>query len=268
MRRGRQRTEFPRRGGTGLYPELSGKVALVTGATRGFGRAIALRLAAEGVRVAVNYRRSRSEAEGVVREIAEHGGAALPVRFDVGDEAALRAACQELLAQFTKVDIVVSNAAFGVPGTVMDAKSKHWTVTMSATAQALQWLAQSLAPAMEGWGRIVSISSEGGSRVLPGYGVVGVAKSALEALTRTLEVELAPRGILVNGVIAGAADTRSFRAIPGSVEYLAAVAAGTPVGRTVTPEDVADVVAFLCSDQARMICGQFVVADGGRSVTA
>jgi enoyl-[acyl-carrier protein] reductase III len=174
----------------------------------------------------------------------------------------------EAVAAFPRVDIVISNAAFGTPGTVMGAKPRHWEVTMAASAQALQWLAQSAAPRMKGWGRIVALSSEGGQRVLPGYGVVGVAKAALESLTRALAVELAPSGILVNGIIAGASDTKSSRAIPGFEEHLAEVVARTPVGRVVTPDDVADVVAFLCSEQAKMICGQFLVVDGGRAVLA
>lgn len=251
-----------------MYAGIARRVALVTGASRGFGRSIALRLAAEGATVVVNYRRSRTEAEGVVEEIRSRGGTAVAIRADVGDAAAVQGMFAEVFSAFPRVDIVVSNAAFGTPGTVLDTKPKHWDVTMSASAQAMQWLAQQAAPRMDGWGRIVSISSEGGQRVLPGYGVVGVAKAALEALTRALAVELAPRGILVNGVIAGAADTRSSRVIPGFAGHLADVAAATPVGRVVVPDDVADVVVFLCSNQAKMICGQFVVVDGGRSILA
>jgi len=218
--------------------------------------------------VVVNYRRSRSEAETVVQEIRSLGGSAIAVRADVGDEASVRGMFEEIFGSFPRVDIVISNAAFGTPGTVLGAKAKHWDATMSPTAQALLWLAQNAVPRMEGWGRVIAISSEGGQKVLPGYGVVGVAKAALEALTRGLACELAPRGILVNGIIAGVSDTKSLRAIPGSDGYLAEAAARTPLRRTVVPEDVADVVAFLCSDQARMICGQFVVVDGGRSILA
>lgn len=216
----------------------------------------------------INYRRSRTEAQAVVDEIGSLGGNALAIRADVGDEGSVERMFEQIFASFPRVDIVISNAAFGTPGTVLGATSKHWNATMSASAQALQWLAQRTAPRMESWGRIIAISSEGGQRVLPGYGVVGVAKAALEALTRGLAFELAPRGILVNGIVAGVSDTKSSRAIPGFDRYLAEAAARTPVGRTVVPEDVADVVAFLCSDQARMICGQFIVVDGGRSILA
>jgi enoyl-[acyl-carrier protein] reductase III len=113
------------------------------------------------------------------------------------------------------------------------------------------------------WGRIISITSEGGQRVLPGYGVVGVAKAALECLTRSLAVELAPRGIVVNGVLAGLADTKSARRIPGAPELIEEATRRTPAGRIIDPEDVANAVAFLASAQAAMVIGQFLVVDGG-----
>ena len=159
-----------------MYPEIAGKVALVTGASRGFGRSIALRLAAEGATVVVNYRRSRQEAEAVIAEIASRGGEAAAVRADVGDEDAVGGMFESIFRTLPRAHIVISNAAFGTPGSVLGARSKHWDVTMAATAQGLQWLAQNAVPRMGAWGRIVAISSEGGPRVLPGYGVVGVAK--------------------------------------------------------------------------------------------
>lgn len=250
-----------------VYQELSGKHALVTGATRGFGRAIAVRLADEGVAVVVNYRRSKSDAQAVVDEIEKRGGRAIAIRGDVGDEESLDRMFEAIQGELGRLDILVANAAFGVPGPVLEATAKHWDVTMAASARSLLDLAKRALPLMPaGWGRIISITSEGAQRALPGYGIVGAAKGALEALTRTLAVELAPRGILVNGVMAGLSDTKSFRAVPGAEEALREAKARTPVGRIVEPEDVAKVVAFLASDQASMICGQFIVVDGGRSV--
>lgn len=250
-----------------MYPELRGKCALITGATRGFGRAIALRLASEGTTVVVNYRRSKSEAHEVVETIKASGGQAIALRADVGDDEALDSMFAEIRRELGRLDILVANAAFGVPGPVLEATAKHWDVTMSASARSLLSLAQRAVPLMSsGWGRIVSITSEGAHRILPGYGIVGAAKGALEALTRSLAVELAPEGILVNGVMAGLADTKSFRAIPGAEQAIAEARRTTPLGRTIEPEDVANVVAFLCSDQASMICGQFIVVDGGRSI--
>jgi len=116
------------------------------------------------------------------------------------------------------------------------------------------------------YGRIISITSDGGQKVIPGYGVVGAAKAALESLTRGLAYELAPKGILVNGILAGLADTKSARSIPGAAEVIEHAKFHTPLGRIVEPEDIAKVVAFLASEEAGMICGQFIVVDGGRNI--
>jgi enoyl-[acyl-carrier protein] reductase III len=250
-----------------MYSELNGKNVLVTGAARGFGRAIALRLASDGATIVVNFRRSKSDAQEVVEEIERLGAKAIALRGDVGDDDSLDRMFEGIKSELGSLDIVVSNAAFGVPGSVLDSTKRYWDITMSASARSLVSLAQRAVPLMpEKWGRLISITSEGGTRVLDGYGLVGAAKGALESLTRSLAVELAPRGILVNGIMAGVADTKSFRSIPGAEAMLQKAIDRTPVGRVVEPKDVADVVAFLCSDEARMICGQFIVVDGGLSI--
>jgi len=249
-----------------MYPELTGKCALVTGAARGFGRAIALRLADEGVKVIVNYRRSKGDAEAVVAEIESRGGRAIAVRADIGKEESLEQLFETIRSECGHLDIVIANAAFGVPGKLIDTTAKHWDVTLAASARSLLDMAKRAAPLMNGYGRIISITSDGGQRVIPGYGAVGPAKAALESLTRGLAVELAPRGIRVNGVLAGLADTKSSRSIPGADAVIAHARFHTPCGRIVEPEDVAQVVAFLCSQQADMICGQFITVDGGRNI--
>jgi len=252
-----------------MYPEIAGKNALVTGASRGFGRAIALRLAAEGANVIVNYRRSKSEALQVVQEIENlgTGAKAVALRGDVGDEESLHKMFEQVQKKFDSLEIVIANAAFGVPGTLMGTTSKHFEVTLASSARSLMHLAQHAVPMVRGrWGRIISITSEGGQKVLPGYGVVGPAKAAMEAITRYLAVELAPMGIVVNGVMAGPCFTRSLAAIPGAKEILEETACRAPMQRLITEKDVADAVAFLCSDQARMICGQFIFVDGGCSI--
>jgi enoyl-[acyl-carrier protein] reductase III len=252
-----------------MYPELSGKNALVTGAARGFGRAIAIRLAREGITVVVNYRRSKSDAQSVVDEITGFGGRAIALRGDVGDEESLDRLFEGIASELGRLDILVSNAAFGIPGAVMEATRKYWDITMSNSAYSLPALAQRAVPLMpEGWGRIISMTSHGGQRALEAYGLMGAAKGALESLTRALAIELAPKGILVNGILAGVTDTKSLRSIPDAEKLLRYVEQRTPLGRLVLPEDVADVAAFLCSDQARMICGHFIVVDGGMSAQA
>ena len=250
-----------------MYPELAGKNALVTGAARGFGKAIAKRLATEGVTVIVNYRRSMYDAQAVVDEILADGGKALALRADVGKPAALDKMFGKIKEEYEHLDILISNAAFGVPGELMQSNEKYWDVTMSASARSLIDLAKRTVPMMrDGWGRIVSITSDGGQKVIPGYGVVGPAKGALESITRGLAYELGPKGIVVNGVSPGLADTKSSRSIPGSNEVLEHATGHTPMGRMISPEDVANAVAFLVSDQASMMVGQFLVVDGGRGI--
>ncbi len=246
-----------------MYNELKNKVALVTGASRGFGRSIALRLAEEGVKIVLNYRRSMTEAESVYKELKDMGADVLLVRADIGKEDKIDALFEEINKTYGRLDILIANASFGIPGKLLEAKAKYWDVTFDSTAKSLLLMTQKAEPLMKGWGRVITITSYGGQRVLNGYGVVGPAKGAVESLTRALAVELAPKGIIVNGVMPGLADTKSFQAIPGSQEALERVAQNTPIGRVVTTEDVANAVAFLCSDQASMIVGQFLVIDGG-----
>ncbi|MBT5855863.1 SDR family oxidoreductase [bacterium] len=246
-----------------MYSELQGKVALITGASRGFGAAIAHRLAKEGCTIILNYRRSRAEAESIMESIHAAGGKALAIKADVGDEDKIDAMFEFIEDEFGRCDILVPNASFGVPGQTITASSKHWDATFNSTAKSVMLLSQRAVPLMKDWGRIVTVTSYGGQRVLEQYGIVGPAKAAVESLTRSLAVELAPHNILVNGIMPGVCDTKSFNAIPNAETVLVTAKEKTPVGRLVTPEDAADVVAFLCSDQSRMICGQFITIDGG-----
>ena len=249
-----------------MYNELKDKIALVTGATRGFGKAIAKRLAKEGCLVIVNYRRSKTEADQVVQEITEAGGKAICYRADMGQEEKIQAMFDFIKSEYGRLDILIPNASFGIPGSVMAATTRYWDITMTATARSLLTLTQLSVPLMNGWGRIVTVTSYGGQRVLEGYGVVGPAKAAVEGLTRSLAVELAPKGILVNGIMPGLCDTKSFQAIGEASAILAREGSRTPAGRLVLPEEGANVVAFLCSDQASMICGQFIIIDGARFI--
>ncbi len=246
-----------------MYPQINGKIALITGATRGFGKAIALRLAAEGATIIVNYRRSMTEAKDVVAEIEKMGGTAVAIRADMGDEDKVAAMMTQIQAQFPRLDIVIANASFGIPGSIMAAKPKYWDITMNATAKSLLLLALHCAPMMSDGGHLTVVTSYGHLRILPGYGVVGPAKGAVDALTKSLAVELAPRGIIVNGVMPGLSPTKSLLAVPGAAESIESVTAQTPMGRLIRPDEVADIVAFLVSGQANMIIGQLIIADGG-----
>ena len=242
------------------------QIALVTGSGRGIGRAIALRLAGEGAHVVVNFFRNRRPAEETVAAIQALGREALLVRANIGDLDDLDAMFRQVDERFGRLDILVCNAASGYNRPAMEQKPRGWEWTMNINARSLMFAAQHAARRMgPHGGHIVSVSSPGSTYVLPDYVAVGASKAAVEALTRYLAVELAPRGIIVNagspGIVATDALRHFDRSREGSV--LAQAARATPAGRIVTPEDVAAVVAFLCSDEAAMIRGQVLLVDGG-----
>lgn len=251
---------------------FSGRAALVTGSGRGIGRAIALHLAELGADIAVNFFRNRAPAEGVAAEIEAMGRRALLVKADVGDLEDLERMFAEIEAAFGGLDILVSNAASGYNRPALSQKPRGWEWTMNINARSLLFAAQKAAPLMQrrGGGAIVSISSPGSTRVLPDYVVVGASKAALEALTRYLAIELAPLGIVVNAVSPGLVETEALRHFDAAQEedLIARAIRLTPAGRLVTPEDVARVVAFLCSPAAAMIRGQTILVDGGYTLPA
>jgi len=245
---------------------LEGKVALVTGGGRGIGRAIALKLASQGADIIVNFFRRRSTAEQTAKDIEALGVKAEVIRANVGEQAKIDEMFDMIGNKFGRLDILINNAASGVGRPVTDIDVKAWEWTMDINAKACLLCAQRAAKLMEGrGGKIVSISSLGSFLVWPTYAIVGVSKAALEALTRYLAIELAPRGICVNAVAASFVETEALKFYfdEGLNEDNIPV---TPVGRIVNPEDVANVVAFLCSEEAFMIRGQTIIVDGGFSV--
>jgi enoyl-[acyl-carrier protein] reductase III len=245
---------------------LEGRLALITGGGRGIGRAIALKLASQGADIIVNFFRHRESAEQTAKDIEALGVKAETIRANVGDPAKIDEMFDMIGNKFGRLDILINNAASGVGRPVMDVDVKAWEWTMDINARAYLLCAQRAAKLMEGrGGKIVSISSLGSPFVLPNYSIVGVSKAALEALTRYLAIELASHGICVNTVVASAVETEALKFYfkQGLVKDNRQV---TPAGRMVIPEDVANVVAFLCSEEAFMIRGQTVIVDGGTSV--
>ena len=241
-------------------------MALVTGGGRGIGRAIALKLASQGADIIVNFFRRRSTAEQTAKDIEALGVKAEVIRANVGEQAKVDEMFDMIGNKFGRLDILINNAASGVGRPVTDIDVKAWEWTMDINARACLLCAQRAAKLMEGrGGKIVSISSLGSFLVWPTYAIVGVSKAALEALTRYLAIELAPRGICVNAVAASFVETEAlqFYFDEGLNEDNIPV---TPAGRIVNPEDVANVVAFLCSEEAFMIRGQTIIVDGGFSV--
>jgi enoyl-[acyl-carrier protein] reductase III len=242
---------------------FSGAAVLVTGGSRGIGKAIALRFAAHGAaRVAIGYLRSDAAAEETAGELRALGAEPVLVRGNVSSQRVL-----DEVAALGPLDVLVHNAATGVIRPALETEDKHWDWTLGANARALLALARVAAPAMTAGSSIVGISSLGSQRVLENYTLVGTSKAALEALVRYLAVERAPRGIRVNAVSAGVVDTGALEHFPNR-EAMLEMGAKNPVGRLVTPEDVADAVAFLCTEQAAMIRGQTLVVDGGYSLLA
>jgi len=232
----------------------------VSGGSRGIGRAIALRFARDGAgRVAIGYLRNDRAAEEAAAELRSAGAEVTLVRGNVTSERVL-----EEVAALGRLDVLVHNAATGVIRPALETEDKHWDWTLNANARALLSLARVAAPQMRPGSSIVAISSLGAQRVLENYVLVGTSKAALESLVRYLAVELAPRGIRVNAVSGGVVETGALDHFPNREAMLAAGAAN-PVGRLVTTEDVAGVVAFLCSPDADMIRGQTIVVDGGYS---
>ena len=248
-----------------------GKVALITGSSRGIGRVIALRFAHEGADIVLNYFRNREPAEATAAEIDALGQRVVVVRADVGKPEDV-----ERLVDTSKdlggLDVLVHNAASGYNRPVMDQRVKGWDWTLNINARAALFLAQRAAPILQerGGGAIVNMSSIGAQWVLPEYVVVGASKAALESVTRYLAVELAPMGIVVNAVSAGLVITNALQNFPGIreqfEEHINNTIARTPAGKAVDAEELAGVVAFLCSHEAFMIRGQTLVVDGGATL--
>ncbi|MEJ2412494.1 MAG: enoyl-[acyl-carrier-protein] reductase FabL [Anaerolineales bacterium] len=248
------------------------KVALVTGSGRGIGRAIAIHFANLGVHVVVNYFRNREPAEDTAREISSLGVEALVVKANVGDLEDIDRLITETEKRFGGLDFLISNAGSGYNRPILEQRPKGWNWTMDINARAYLFLAQKAVPLMvkRGGGWIVSISSPGSFRVLPEYAVVGASKAAIESLTRYMAVEFANLGIIVNGVSPGIVATEALQHFNTmqDEDLLGEIAEMTPAGRIVTPEDVAGIVAFLCSPAASMIRGQTILADGGFTLPA
>ncbi len=247
---------------------LKGKVALITGASRGIGRAIAHRLADDGVNIAVNYLQNADAAQKTVDELLAKGVKAAAFQANVGDLDSHKALFEDVLKTFGTLDILVHNAALGAFKAVHRLKMNHWDLSMNINAKAFLALAQKALPIMEPKkaGIIIALSSLGAHHFIPNYGAIGISKAAIECTARYLAVELMPKGIRVNCVSGGLVDTDALKMFPFFDEFKQEVLKRTPGGRIGKPEDLARVVAFLCSPESSWIVGQTLIADGGLSL--
>ena len=249
-----------------ISQNLSGKIALVTGGSRGIGKSIALELGRRGATVIINYLKNHEAAKTTVEELKLQGIKTTRIKAHVGEEAAIDSLVSKIENQFGQLDILVNNAASGVMRPTTELSVKHWDWTMNINARGPWMLSVAASRLMPDGGRIINISSPGSTWVLPAYFAVGVSKAAIEAVTRYLAVELGPKGIAVNTVSPGFVMTEALNAFTDQLGIRDIASRPTPAGRTITPEDVSNVVAMLCSSDAEMIRGQVIIVDGGETL--
>jgi 3-oxoacyl-[acyl-carrier protein] reductase len=243
---------------------LAGKVALVTGASRGIGAAIARRLAADGAKVVVNYNNTKDAAEQVVADIKKAGGTAAAVRADVGDPAAIPGLFAEVKKAFGRLDILVNNAAIMKRGFLGEVTPEIIDQHLRLNVRGYLLCAKQAAEVLPPGGCIVNITSAISRMAYPGSVVYSLTKGAIDVMTRVLAAELGPRGIRVNALAPGSTKTDMNSAASGKTEEEAVQEVQvTALRRQGEPEDIADAVAFLCHDDARWVTGAWLDVSGG-----
>jgi enoyl-[acyl-carrier protein] reductase III len=249
--------------------EFRGKKALITGGSRGVGRAIALELARRGADVAINFMRNVEAAEQTAQAIRNYGVKCLLLRKNLYKVDNIRAMFEEYESEWGSLDYFVSNAALGVLRGVEEFPEKGWELAMDVNAKAYLFGAIEAAKRMtNGKGKIVGISSIGSRFVLPGYVAIGASKAAIESITRYLAYELAPKNIYVNAVSGGPVLTDALRSFPNFEKIVKFTEERSPFKRLGTPEEIAKAVVWLLSDDSDWVLGQTIVVDGGLSLGA
>lgn len=246
-------------------PRLTGKVAIVTGASRGIGAAIALRLAADGAKVVVNYNRSKEAADAVVATIKKSGAEgsdAIAIKADLSDPAQIPPLFDAVINAYGRLDILVNNAAVADRKRLESTGLEHYHKLFDLNVRGALLATVEAVKRMEDGGRIINITSGIAKARVARSAVYAGTKGAMEAITRCHAAELGKRNITVNCVAPGLVDTDMLRdAIPKPVED--ALVLQTPLGRLGRPDDIADVVAFVASDEARWVNGEVIPANGG-----
>jgi enoyl-[acyl-carrier protein] reductase III len=250
--------------------DLTGRVALVTGSSRGIGRACALRLAEAGADVVVNFVSSQQAAMDVAEQITGLGREAFVVKADVSEQDDVQSLMAFITEQVGQLDILVSNAATGGFRPLLNSTEKNFRATFGTNVLALLYLVQAAVPLLErsaGRAKVIALSSHGSDTALPWYGLIGSSKAALESLVRHLTLEVGDRGINANVVKAGLVETDSTRHIPHADRIFAARKDKAMMGeRMLTTQDVADAVLFLASPLSDLVQGETLTVDGGAAV--
>ena len=245
---------------------LEGHVALVSGGSRGIGRGIALRLAGEGVKVGVNYNTGAAQAQEVVKEITSTGGEAIALQADVSDQSQVTDMVGSLLEKWERIDILVNNAGIRKDRLLMRMTTEEWDSAINVNLKGAFFCTKAVLPHMarQRRGRIINMSSVVGVAGNPGQANYSASKAGLIGLTKTVAKEMARRNITANALAPGYIITAMVEEL--SEELQAQVLARVPMGRLGTPEDIAGLVAFLCSDEAGYITGQVIRVDGGLAI--
>jgi NAD(P)-dependent dehydrogenase (short-subunit alcohol dehydrogenase family) len=248
--------------------DLSGKIAIVTGAGRGIGRAIALGLAQAGASVVISSR-TQKEIDGVAEEVKKSGGKALAVVTDLTVNDQLENLVQVTVKEFGKIDILVNNAARSFLRSLMDLREDGWDKVFNTNVKAVWLLSRLVARKMmeQRSGRIINITTVGAEKAELGMAAYGCSKAALKMLTRCMAREWAQFGIQVNAVGPGLTKTDFSKPIWSNPEVAKHVSAAIPMGRLAEPEEIVGSVLFLASDAARFITGHSIYVDGGALTT-
>jgi 3-oxoacyl-[acyl-carrier protein] reductase len=244
------------------HKKLSGKIALVTGSSRGIGRAMVERLSRDGASVAINYVSNSEKAEEVVAAITSGGGSAVALQADVSRIEGIQRLFEKTLEHFGRLDILVNNAGIRITQTVADIQEEEFDRLFAINVKGPFFACQQAAHRISDGGRIINVSSAVTRMMLPGYSIYAASKAAVDQLTRVLAKEMGGRQVTVNAVSPGPVDTALLRKgkTEEQIQQMAQMAAFNRIGKV---EDIADVVAFLASDDARWITGQIIHANGG-----
>ncbi|HHF7346663.1 TPA: enoyl-[acyl-carrier-protein] reductase FabL [Legionella feeleii] len=245
--------------------QFANRVALITGGARGIGKATALKLAQAGCDIAIVYYNSSDEAQALLTELQGLGRKAIAIQANVADHQSVKEMYTKFREHFNRLDFLISNAASGVLKPALKMSTKHWRWCMETNALALNHLVSEGRELMSEGGRVVALSSLGAERAIPNYAFIGASKAALEALVRSLALELAEYGITANTVSAGVVDTDALKHFPNREQLLDEYQAHSLSARPLTPQDVANAIYLLCLPEAAMINGHTLFVDAGYS---